>query len=223
MSKNFIQIKPSKLADQVATELQRRITTGLYKTGEKIPTEPELMEQLGVGRSSIREAIKTLSNAGILKVQQGLGTFVSSEKAISEPLDQRLRRSELKDISEVRSILEVSIIKKAAKFRTEENLKEMQKCLLQRLQAIEANDPKKCVDVDIAFHMEIANACNNPVLTDLYKAFALVLKESFVQHFTTAEAYKRSHAQHEAVYKAIADGNGDTAASIILEILAKDS
>src|SRR5689334_9688225 len=95
------------LADEVAAQLQQQITQGKYKTGEQLPIEPELMKSFGVGRSTIREAIKVLVNSGLLRVQQGLGTFIEGTEGIKEPLSQRLKRADINDLEEVRQILEI--------------------------------------------------------------------------------------------------------------------
>src|SRR5262245_36770697 len=97
------------LADEVAAQLQQQITLGKYKTGEQLPIEPDLMKTFGVGRATIREAIKTLVNSGLLRVQQGLGTFVEGTEGIKEPLQQRLKRADFKDLDEVQQLIEMKI------------------------------------------------------------------------------------------------------------------
>ena len=77
-------VKRLSLADDVASRLQEKISSGEYTLGEKLPTEPELMVMFGVGRSTIREAIRNLSNAGLVRVQQGLGTFVEQKQIASD-------------------------------------------------------------------------------------------------------------------------------------------
>ncbi|WP_315814631.1 FadR/GntR family transcriptional regulator [Paraflavitalea speifideaquila] len=78
-------ISRRSLADEVAARLQQQILSGQYKVGDQLPVEPELMHQFGVGRSSIREAIKLLVNSGLLRVQQGIGTFVEDNSGVGEP------------------------------------------------------------------------------------------------------------------------------------------
>ncbi|HEY8971874.1 MAG TPA: GntR family transcriptional regulator, partial [Puia sp.] len=70
------QLQRHSLADAVVSRLQQQLSLGEYQPGEKLPSEPELMEQFGVGRSTIREAIRILANLGLLSVRQGSGTFV---------------------------------------------------------------------------------------------------------------------------------------------------
>src|SRR5688572_28550338 len=110
------------LADEVAAQLQQQITLGKYKTGEQLPIEPELMRTFGVGRSTIREAIRVLVNTGLLRVQQGMGTFVDGTEGIKESLPQRLKRADFNDLEEVRQFIEIKIAEKAAANRTEKDL-----------------------------------------------------------------------------------------------------
>src|ERR1700744_4790390 len=100
MNQNLIPRK--SLADEVAAKLQEQILKGGYKVNQKLPVEAELMKSFGVGRSTIREAVKILVNSGFLRVQQGIGTFIEDSSGINEPLSQRLKRADRKDIYEVR-------------------------------------------------------------------------------------------------------------------------
>jgi GntR family transcriptional regulator, transcriptional repressor for pyruvate dehydrogenase complex len=72
----FKNVQQRKLGDQVIQQLQEKISLGELKPGDKIPTEAELMSMFGVGRSTIREAVRVLVNAGLLEVRQGDGTYV---------------------------------------------------------------------------------------------------------------------------------------------------
>ena len=112
-------IKKKSLAEEVAFNIRKDILTGKYLLDEKLPIEPELMKKFGVGRSTIREAIKLLSNAGFLRVQQGVGTFISSVNINEEPIDQRLKRADVQELNEVRQLLEMKIAEKAAINRSE--------------------------------------------------------------------------------------------------------
>src|ERR1700676_581237 len=116
------------LIDQVTNKIKQDIAQHKYKAGEKIPAEPELMKLYEVGRSTIREAIKILSMTGVLRVQQGSGTFVNNGMQ-HETIDQRLRRADFEEINAVRKLLEDEIVKLAAKNHTEQDLEEMKQCL----------------------------------------------------------------------------------------------
>jgi DNA-binding FadR family transcriptional regulator len=212
--------KSIKLADQVIYDLQRDISLGKYKVGTLIPPEPVLMEQFGVGRSTIREAIKTLSNAGILKVQQGAGTFVCDPKASAEPLEQRLRRAGHQEVNHVRQLLEVEIVQLAATHRNQEDLDTMQACLTERWQAITDNDYNACADADIRFHKAVAIASHNSVLADLYETFTAVILESFQQREQPhVEQFRHTHTLHLQLQAAIVQQQADEAIKTVRSIL----
>src|ERR1700744_5363512 len=113
MKKVNSPIQRHSLADAVVSKLQQQISLGTWQPGEKLPSEPELMTHFGVGRSTIREAIRILANTGAVSVRQGSGTYVETQNGISEPLQQRLRRADAADLDEVRQLLEMKIAEKA--------------------------------------------------------------------------------------------------------------
>src|SRR5258708_7833885 len=137
MSPNIINRK--SLADEVAAKLQEGILKGGYKINQKLPIEAELMRGFGVGRSTIREAVKGLVNSGFLRVQQGLGTFVEDTTGINEPLFQRLKRADEKNIDEVRQMLEMKIAEKAAMNRTGNDISKLEHVLAKRAKAANEN------------------------------------------------------------------------------------
>lgn len=207
-----------KLSDKVIAAIKKDISSGRLKKGAKIPAEPELMEVYQVGRSTIREAIKTLSIAGILKVQQGSGTFVAS-KVKDESLTQRLRRAEFEEVNTVRAVLENEIVRLACENRKAADLDRMMELLEQRQKAIAANQQKKCADADIAFHISIAKASGNQVLADLYENFSLVLLDFFSKREESIEHFQRSQPAHEGLAAAIAKQDEKSAEQYLKSIL----
>jgi DNA-binding FadR family transcriptional regulator len=200
---NHIFLKRTNLADQVALQLQQQISLGTFQKGEKLPTEPELMKQFGVGRSTIREAIRILANAGWIRVQQGLGTFVESITQVGEPFAQRLQRVKPEELNEVRLLLELKIAEKAAINRKETDIEKMTFFLQQRKAFALAEKPLSCIEADISFHTCIAEASGNSILADLYKAFAAQLKNSFLTNFITTEAFIETQHLHEKLLESI--------------------
>lgn len=208
-----------KLADKVIYQLQQDISLGKYKPGELIPPEPVLMELFNVGRSTIREAIKTLSNAGILRVQQGAGTFVCSIEN-NEPLDKRLRRAARLEVNQVRSLLEIEIVKLASQFRNEQDLDTITAALTDRSQAIQSEDYEAAADADIRFHKSIALASHNSVLADLYQTFTSVIRESFSQREKPhVQQFQQTHQLHADLLTAIKNRDAAGATRIVTQIL----
>ena len=126
-----MQLSKKSLAEELAGRLQGQFMSGKFEVGEKLPPEPELMQIFGVGRSTVREAVRILSNMGFLKVRQGAGTFVERLTPPDEPMERRLGRADLHDLDEVRKILEVAIAEKAAERRTAHDAAVLEKHLAQ--------------------------------------------------------------------------------------------
>lgn len=196
-------IKKRSLADEVAILLQEQIASGVFKIGDKLPIEPELMKSFGVGRSSVREAIKILANRGLLSVRQGVGTFVESQITVSEPLGQRLKRADIKDLDEVRKLLELKIAEKAAENHTAKQIEEMKGHLAERNKAAKSGDLAACVKADINFHITIAVASGNEILLDLYKAAAVHMETWFLQIYSDTRSFIQTQQLHEQLLKHI--------------------
>jgi len=211
MMNNMNLISRKSLADEVAEKLQQQIAFGTYKVDEKLPIEPELMLSFGVGRSTIREAIKILTNCGLLRVQQGIGTFVENATGIKEPLSQRLKRADRKDIDEVRQLLEMKIAEKAALNRTKADLVKIYDWLKKRDKAAKNDLLEECIDADIQFHISIAEASGNEILIDLYKSVAIHLRNWFLEVFKDTKAFKETSHQHKQLVKSIEAGDAKKA------------
>jgi len=193
------------LADAVVSKLQQQLSLGVYQPGDKLPSEPELMAQFGVGRSTIREAIRILSNSGLLSVRQGSGTIVQTQNGIAEPLQQRLRRADASDLDEVRQLLELKIAEKAALNRTKKDIVKMKTLLEKREAAAAAGDVETAIANDIQFHIAVAAASCNDILADLYRTFSTQVSQHFHEVHLTAETFLRSQHLHEALLQSIID------------------
>ena len=212
-------MKKEKLSDVVAARIRQDISEGKYKAGEKIPAEPELMKRYEVGRSSVREAIKSLAMAGTLQVKQGDGTYVND--LISElSIEQRLKNASFEEINAVRRLLEEEIVRLAAGLHSPADLVEIEKQLTARKQAILTEDRSACTNADIAFHMAIANACGNSVLAHLYQNFTQTIRTFFSQReLQGVNHFAMSHHLHDDLFKAIKAGKKRQAADIVTHIL----
>ncbi len=212
-------INKQSLADKVAEKLQGQISLGQYKANDQLPIEPELMKLFGVGRSTIREAIKILANSGTLRVQQGIGTFVENVTGSKEPFEQRLKRADMQDLNEVRELLEMKIAEKAAVNRTNNDILVMKGYLNSRRKAAAVGLIEECIEADIHFHVAIAEASKNEILADLYKSASIHLKTWFHHLYADTVIFQKTQALHELLLKSITDRDAkkawNTAAKII--------
>ncbi|MEW4412842.1 FadR/GntR family transcriptional regulator [Clostridium sp. AN503] len=167
MRQDFDNKRP--LADTVADEIKEYIIQQNLKGGDKIPPAPELAELFGVGRSTIREAVKSLAFSNILEVRHGAGTFVSPRMGVSnDPLGMDFIKDKQKlahDLMEIRLIIEPPIAAMAAKNATEKGIEELSQIhdILKKKVELE----EEYIEDDIAFHKKIAELSNNIVVPNL--------------------------------------------------------
>lgn len=214
-----MQIQRKTLAQEVAERLIEGISNNEYTIGEKLPIESELMKIYGVGRSSVREAIKILSIKGILNVQQGVGTFVVAKNA-QESLESQMNKAEIEEVKEVRSLLDSKIAAKAAMNRTEEDLKSIKQYLDLRAQFAEENLATECYQADINFHLAIAEACGNKLLREIYKVATKHILSSFeIRHHNNTDSFKVSQKIHTDLFLSIKSRDAEKASIIAQKIV----
>lgn len=158
------------LVEKTAERLLNLILERGYEVGAKLPNEYELAQDLEVGRSTIREAVRSLATRNILEVRQGSGTYISSKKGISEdPLGFALVQDRVKlttDLFEVRYLLEPRIAERVAQFASEEDVEQLEEIVLAIEEAVKAGDDKH-LELDVQFHCMLAEMSGNIAMTSL--------------------------------------------------------
>ena len=172
------QVRREPLADQAAGLLLERIRSGEWMLGEKLPGETTLAPQLGVGRSTVREAIRQLAGRGVLASRQGAGVFVTALDA-PEDWDAVLRKAGIVAVIEARIAIETEAAALAAERRTPSDLRAIRRALADR--AAQRADIESHVDADTAFHRTVVAAAHNPVLLDLFDSFTPRLRAAMIE------------------------------------------
>jgi GntR family transcriptional regulator, transcriptional repressor for pyruvate dehydrogenase complex len=219
MPSRLSPVRSKKLCDLVIQQIQEKISLGIFAPGTKIPTEPTLMAQLGVGRSTVREAIRVLVSAGQLEVRQGDGTYVLDRKSGHEPLEYRLRRATAQEIREVRRIIEVETARLAALNRTQTDIDAMRDCLAKKKTALAAGDTHGYVTADIAFHSAVAAASGNSLLADLYRSFCMVFQDFLDSLIADRGVNQYQDHIHNGLLEAIAQKNPEKSVEFAMEAL----
>ncbi|WP_214106990.1 FadR/GntR family transcriptional regulator [Acrocarpospora catenulata] len=198
----------ASLVDQVIEQLKEQITSGSWQLHGKIPTETVLAEQLGVGRNTVREAVRALTHAGLLDCRQGDGTYVRATSELSGAMARRLRAAEQLEILEVRRALEVEAARLAATRRTDADIVVMETALARREAAWSSRDPDAFVEADLAFHVSVVQATHNRVLIDLYADFSAALRASIA---AAGGSLEQNYIPHDGIVRAIAAGDAAAA------------
>lgn len=210
-------LRRSPLVEQAAQRLRDQITDGSWPVGTRLPGETTLARELGVGRSTVREALRALAGAGLVQARQGAGVFVTATEP-AEDWPARLRRAAVSDVYEVRMAVEVHAARLAAHRRTPEDVTAIGLALQGRRNASAADDTA-FVDADVAFHAAVVAAAHNPVLADLFAQFTPVLREGLTDllALTGLRAHDPSTGDeaHETLARAIADGDAERAAEVL--------
>ncbi|WP_328945368.1 FadR family transcriptional regulator [Streptomyces sp. NBC_00250] len=198
------------LSDQVIAELRNQITSGEWPVGSRIPTEPELVEQLGVARNTVREAVRALAHNGLLDIRQGSGTYVIATSELAGVMHRRFAGSDPRHVAELRSTLESSAARLAAERRTERDLKQLDTLLVRREEAWESGDAERFVSADATFHHAVVAASGNEVLTELYADLGDLLRD-WLRDDVGQELRPENHMDHARLVDAIRDGDAERA------------
>ncbi|MFI6980348.1 FadR/GntR family transcriptional regulator [Embleya sp. NPDC050154] len=208
----FGPLRRSPLVGQAAERLRDRIAAGHWPVGTKLPGEVALGKELGIGRSTVREAIRALAGAGLVESRQGSGVFVIATKPV-EDLTTRLRRASAAEVYEVRNLIEVRAAMLAAERRTDEDLAALEAGLAARAAAL--GDDEAYIDADISFHASIVAAAHNDVLTDLFAVFQVTMRPGLLDLLAVMD--------EKGLRTASADPGADAHAAMVAAIRSGDA
>lgn len=162
------------VTDEAIVRIRELITSGRINPGDRLPPEQELATMLGISRSSLREAVKALSQAKVLDVRRGDGTYVTSLEpelllsGLSFVVDL-MQDSTLVEVFEVRKLLEPAATALAALRISDEQVAALRESLLTMRAA---HDPEELVMQDMQFHSQVASATGNSSLCSILDAIS---------------------------------------------------
>ncbi|RLK24197.1 GntR family transcriptional regulator [Micromonospora sp. M71_S20] len=196
---------------QTIAQLRERILGGEWPVGGRIPTEPQLVAALGVGRNTVREAVRALVHAGVLECRQGSGTYVVSTDELAPVVARRLTADRMVEVVEVRRAFEVEAARLAALRRTTEDLAALDGALAAREAAWGGGRVDEFVEADAALHTAVVAAAHNGMLAELYASVGTALRSTVAQSMGDALEPER-YVDHSRLVEAIRAGDPDRAA-----------
>ena len=217
-----LPVEPIRPAyEQVAGKIRDAILDGSLASGERLPVELELTQLFGVSRSTVREALRTLSSQNLITTSRGVsgGTYVAhpNPEYISEYLEVGIgllsdaNEVSVAELTEVRKLLEVSAGRRAAERRTDEVVDQLRACLDASTE--EPGSPD--FEGNRLFHRIILDAAGNRIVSLLTRPVFAVLRTRFARQEASPEFWVRVHEDHLEITAAIESGDGDAAARLM--------
>jgi GntR family transcriptional regulator, transcriptional repressor for pyruvate dehydrogenase complex len=207
-----IEVAPREpLGSEVARRLLDYLLSGAVRPGDKIPSERQLAEALGVHRPAVREAIRALGFLGLLEVRQSSGTYFRGpdQQLLFRLFEWSLLfgQGQARDLLETRADLEVLACGRAAERRSQDDVAALQE-LLERMRT---SDREHFADADVAFHAKIAEMAGNVVLKDMLASIRTMIHGWVGRNIRTAGTTKIAFNDHVPIHEAIAAGDPEAA------------
>ncbi len=216
--------KPERISDRITELLIKLISEEKFKIGDKFYSENVLAAKLGVSRSSIREAMRSLEVTGWVTVKQGKGAFVASEAdRSSEGFMEWIKdnKNSLIEHFEVRLMLDPKAAIYAARNATADEIGELENICSEFKRLAEANEIETLIATDERFHFMIAKSAKNRTLFVLMKTMAKSLPVGWITSLHVPGRISKTVVEHRAIVEAIAAHNEKKAEQAMLQHLQK--
>jgi len=198
------KIRKIHLHEQVSQAVQKYIEDSSLKEGDKLPSVEKLTEMFGVGRSSLREALRYLEAMEIVRVENGKGIFVRDVNTyrFSGKIKVEIEKQSLLSILDVRRALEGKAIELAAKRITAKQVKELRQCLNEYRKRKEGGEETS--QIDLAFHRLVISAAANPILESVLNSFSDLYNKFFNDPLGNKRLFDETYPYHFTMFDAIA-------------------
>ncbi len=199
-------VRTSRLYEQIVQQIEDSVLKGTLKPGDQLPAERELAQQLGVSRTAVREAVKTLREKGLVEAYSGRGTFITdgTSQAARQSFDLMVKLGQQEGsphLAELRLILEPGIAAMAAIRAKEEDIATMREAVdvMERAQ----KDPEAYIEADLDFHLALAEAVANPLILSLIDSIVGLLREQRMKIFNVEGGPQRGQVHHKRILEAM--------------------
>lgn len=215
----FKSLKKPSLSQEVKNQIKASITSGTYKPGDKLPAERELMDQFEVSRVTVRDALRSLQEMGLITTKRGVngGAYVSEPNP--EPITESFKhlvqmgRVNFAHLIEARLLLEPDLTRNAAMYRDKDDINRLAD-LLDRAEEQVGSSFKKARLINVGFHLEVARIARNPlilfILESITQAFSALIIERTEKSLNRKTVLKLI-GEHREILKEIISQNPDGA------------
>jgi GntR family transcriptional repressor for pyruvate dehydrogenase complex len=206
-------VSRATLTQHILDAIAELIMKGIWKPGDIIPSEKELAARFNVGRSTIREAIKSLAVLGVVEARAGEGSYIRepNSELLSGAFKWGLLLSErnLNDLVEVRVLIEVEGAGRAARAATPEAVQALLRTLAH-MRAVQ-DDERRFMALDNQFHTQIAEMAGNRIFASIASTIQVIVRLWYPATYYVPETKEVTHAEHLAIARAIERGDAEAA------------
>jgi GntR family transcriptional regulator, transcriptional repressor for pyruvate dehydrogenase complex len=210
-----VTARPARLPLWLADQVEEDMLDGDYLVDAQLPTESALAARYGVSRQVVREAARLLEDRGLVNIRAGRGMTVAAPgvEAIVQRYRSVLRRdgASLSDLMQLRQMIEVDMSALAARNRTEADVARMREILATAREHLDDYDA--CLAADLAFHMAVAQATQNPFVLMFAQPINMVLRDVYSKPIGYLATQENTLREHGAIADAIAAGDADATRS----------
>ncbi|QKS84551.1 FadR/GntR family transcriptional regulator [Pseudomonas bijieensis] len=207
-------ISSSTVVNSVVEKLRAALARGQWRSGEMLPGQRELAEQLGISRPSLREAVIVLETLGLVRSMPGKGVVVL-EASLNDATREgsAMAGASLEDVLQLRYTLEPFIVGLVAQSISSKEVGQLRLTLMDMREALEANDSDACANAYIAFHEELFALTSNPIFQNVVQQTSNALKQSADVLRNSPEHLAERLEENEAVVRAIRGKNSAQASA----------
>ncbi|WP_449433952.1 FadR/GntR family transcriptional regulator [Pseudomonas putida] len=207
-------ISSSTVVNSVVEKLRQALDRGQWRTGDMLPGQRELAEQLGISRPSLREAVTVLETLGLVRSLPGKGVLVlDAESAVPAPGTDTSTAASLADVLELRYTLEPFVVGLVAQSANSQDIGQLRLTLMDMREALEADDSEAGVKAYIAFHQALFALTTNPIFQSVVQQTSIALKQSADMLRNSPEHLAARLKENEAVVRAIRERNSALASA----------
>lgn len=210
------KVNKISLVDEVIRALRQMLENDTWTAGSKLPSELELSRQLGVGRSTIREALRVLGHLGLVEARTGLGTYVTQQTISDSPIELPQTAETLVELFEFRKAIEIPAARLAADRRTSQQMKDIRNAWDRCAQAVQSNSAIEFARLDFLFHLSIVKASHNRLFISAYENLVEAFKGNVKLILGQGQLRSMLHF-HDALIEAISKGDTDQAERAVLD------
>ncbi len=217
-------VQKGSVVDKIIESFRHAFYSGRFKMGEKLPTEFELMDELGVSRNSLREAMKILTTLGIVEIRRGDGTYVCDEIKPSL-MDTTIygmlfEKSSAEEVVELRQMLDENVLRMAIDKCSDNDIEIMQDYINRMRVHFNEGQIAKASRLDYDFHLYLSKCANNRMFHRIVSGVYSLFENSIEKNIRTEELFAKADQHHQAIVDCLKSRDKNKVSEVVAQSLS---